>query len=137
MDDRVLDLRFRQLEQDMAKRMDLLEQEMRRKGPLAVPAVVASSSSGTEVDSIVIGGFKQDTPKAQALKVHDRALQPKLAKRFDATTWGGLVTVLAQLGTLFALCFACFGSSGGEFSAEQHSTSQGQWRRVQPLDHLA
>lgn len=56
MGDGMLDARLRQFDHDMAKRMGLLEQEMKKKGPPNAPAFAASSATtAVGVDAAQVG----------------------------------------------------------------------------------
>lgn len=84
------DMQFRNLEASLIKKSEVMEKEWQRKyeqAPSQKAARPEGPSPTTELDILVIGGFRQDTPKAQILKVPERITRPKLAQRFECSSW--------------------------------------------------
>lgn len=85
-----LDERLKSMEEDMLRRLALLEQEMLKKGPPAEPqrGGLGTPVAPGETDTVVIGGFKRDTPKGQIIKTYERILQGRMQQRFgDMFSW--------------------------------------------------
>lgn len=99
------------MEKDIADRMEAkmeammaaLEQEMRAKGPPAVPPRAPQATAGTDADTVVIGGVHRDTPKQQILKVWERVVLPKLRQKFDLAGCEAYCPYLLSL-VLFCRC---------------------------------
>lgn len=84
-----METRLKSMEEEMARRLALLEQEMIKKGPPEEPERRGPPPpSAGESDTVVIGGFKRDTPKGQIIKVYERVIMSHLQRRFvDLSSW--------------------------------------------------
>lgn len=72
-------------------KLEVMEKETQRKWEQAPsqppPSRPGGPANAADVDILVIGDFKQDTPKVHILRVFDKAIRPKLAGRFDLRSW--------------------------------------------------
>lgn len=81
---------FKDVEANFMNKFEVMEKEPQRKyeqAPSQPPGRPGGPAATADVDILAIGGFRQDTPKAQVLKVFEKVVRPKMAQRFDLTTW--------------------------------------------------
>lgn len=74
----------------MLRQLALLGQEMLKKGPLAEPQRTGQgvSVAPEETGTVVVGGFKRDTPKGHIIKTYERIPQSRMQQRFgDLSSW--------------------------------------------------